>query len=111
MLNEQQILELLAKVGDKGITCKKLARHLYNANNSLFEAVSFDDIYRDLQAYLIKKSKHKHPYIEKTGKWGYYRLNKRRLKETMGWMVEEAEKDAPDEEKKETPDNYPSLFD
>jgi len=117
MLNEQQIVDLLAKTGNKGLTCKKLAKHLYNANNSLFEAASFDDIYRELQAYLNRKTKERFPYIEKTGEWGYYRLNDTKLRNSLGWMgnvedpsQEEAETQG---EKKPTtdPKNYPSLFD
>lgn len=110
MLNEQQIVELLAKTGDKGLTCKKLAKHIYNANNSLFETVSFEDIYRELQAYLNKKTKTRYSYIEKTGEWGYYRLNEQKLKEALGWIVE-GECETPEEEKKPTIANYPSLFD
>lgn len=115
MLNEQQIVELLAKTGDKGLTCKKLAKHLYNANNSLFEAASFDDIYRELQAYLNRKTKERFPYIEKTGEWGYYRLNDEKLKESLGWIGlvgNDEESDTTDEVNKTINlDNYPSLFD
>lgn len=110
MLNEQQIVELLIKAGCKGLTCKKLAKHIYNANNSLFEAASFDDIYRELQAYLNKKTKSRHPYIEKTDKWGYYRINERKLKDSLGWIVNEENK-CPEEEQRITLPNFPSLFD
>lgn len=110
MLNEQQIVELLAKAGNKGMTCKKLAKHLYNANNSLFEAASFDEIYRDLQVYLNKRVRYRHPYIEKTGEWGYYRLNEQKLRETLGWIIEE-ENQFIEEDKKQVSDNSPSLFD
>lgn len=110
MLNEQQIVELLAKAGNKGMTCKNLAKHIYNANNSLFEAASFDDIYRDLQVYLNKRIRYKHPYIENTGEWGYYRLNELKLRESLGWIIE-GERDANEEGSKPLSDNYPSLFD
>lgn len=112
MLNEHQILDILAKVGDKGLTCKNLARHLYNASNSLFQSASFDDIYRELQMYMIKKSKAKNSYIEKTGRWGYYRLNQEKLKTALGSLFDELEEEPEDEEpKKVTSCNGPSLFD
>lgn len=110
MLNEQQIIELLAKAGNKGMTCKKLAKHIFNANNSLFEEVSFDDIYRDLQAYLNKRALCRHPYIEKTDEWGYYRLNKQKLREKLEWIFEDENHDNEEDIKKE-PIDSPSLFD
>lgn len=114
MLNEQQIVELLAKAGTRGMTCKKLAKHLYNANNSLFETLSFDDIYRELQAYFYKKTKTRNSYIEKTGQWGYYRLNVEKLNTSLGWLIDynDEEKEQA-EEKNNTVDNtrYLSLFD
>lgn len=112
MLNEQQVVELLAKAGNKGMTCKKLAKHLYNANNSLFETASLANIYRDLQAYLNKKAKMRVPYIEKTEQWGYYRLNEENLKAHEGWLADDKDEVSPKEETKAIEaSRFPSLFD
>lgn len=115
MATDLQILQLLAKAGSRGLTCKMLAKHIYNANNSLFEAASFADIYRDTHACLVKMARQKDPFIEKTGQWGYYRINKENIERAQNFPLNfldyEEESDTPNDTPTISPDIYPSLFD
>lgn len=75
MKYEQDILKVLYEAGNDGLPIKKIARHVYNANNSLFEEASYDDIYKAVISIISKYKKNKNSVIESTGQWGHYRLN------------------------------------
>ena len=71
---EQQILRILLDVGGRGISVKKLAKHVYNHYCTLFYQPEFDKIHRYTQYYLLSRSRRADAIIEQTGKRGCYRL-------------------------------------
>lgn len=75
MTYKQQILQILLEVGERGISVRKLAKHVYNMNCTLFSQPDAQAVHRAVQQYLFSNSMSKHPLVESTGRWGYYRLN------------------------------------
>ena len=75
MLYDQQILKILSRVGERGISVSMLAKHVYNLNSTFFFQPDFQYIRQYVQQYLLHNSKSSQSLIESTGKRGYYRLN------------------------------------
>ncbi|MBP7097121.1 MAG: hypothetical protein KBA74_00345 [Prevotella sp.] len=73
---DQEILCFLLEAGDEGISVKKLALHVQNACNNLFNVVNFDDVYVYVRQYLMRNSKNPNSVIERTDSRGIYRINK-----------------------------------
>ena len=72
---DSEILYVLKEAGAKGLSIRKIARHVFNSRNSLFDVVSFDDVYRYVAGYLARSSKSEDSFIERTDVRGVYRLN------------------------------------
>ena len=72
---DQEILRFLLEAGDEGIAVKKLALHVQNACNNLFNVVNFDDVYVYVRQYLMRNSKNPNSVIERTDSRGIYRIN------------------------------------
>ncbi len=109
MKYEQDILKVLYEAGDDGLSVKKIVRHVYNANNSLFGETTYDDVYKAVTAYIQKCKKNKDNTVESTGQWGFYRLNTS-SKTSCQLMLEFTENKEDSEEKQaESTDNDNSL--
>lgn len=70
----REILSVLEEAGEKGLSVKKIARHVFNMNNSFFSNVSFDEIHRDVASFLSRNSRQKEPIVERTETRGVYRI-------------------------------------
>lgn len=66
---------MLTEAGMKGISVQKIARHVFNASNTFFETVSFEEVRSYVQQYLLKNSKNPDSIIESAGARGTYRMN------------------------------------
>ena len=66
---------VLKEAGDRGLSVQKIARHVFNASNSFFETIEFEEIRRYVQNYLLKNSKSSDSLFEKVGPKGIYRIN------------------------------------
>ena len=75
MAYEQQVLEILMKVGSRGIKVGKLSKHVYNMNCTLFSQPDLQTIHQYVQQYLLRNSKTPQSLIEHMDRRGYYRLN------------------------------------
>ena len=75
MTYDQQILDILTDVGERGISVQLLAKHVYNLNSTLFSTPNLQEIHTYVQQFLLKNSKSAQSLIESTGRRGYYRLN------------------------------------
>ena len=78
MTYDQQILSILTEAGERGISVKALAMHVYNMNSTFFSHPDFQDIHRQVQQYLLRKSKSPKSPVEHTEHRGCYRLNVQR---------------------------------
>ncbi len=88
MTYDQQILNILTDVGDKGMSVQLLSKHLYNLNTSLFTPLDIEDIRNYVQQYLLKNSKSPQSLIESTGRRGFYRLNTRNNADARQLMLD-----------------------
>ncbi len=75
MSYDRDIIFVLNEAGAKGLSVKKIARHVYNHNNGFFNVVSFDDVYRYVSSFLVRNSKMSDSIIERTDERGVYRIN------------------------------------
>ena len=71
---EQEILMVLTLAEGKGLKTEKIARHVFNACNSMFNPLDYKDIYNYVSQFLQKSQKGPHPIVEKIG-YGIYRIN------------------------------------
>ena len=72
---DEQILRILLEVGVRGISTKKLAKHVYNHSCTFFYQPDFDEVYRYVQSFLRRYSHSQQAMIEHAERWGHYRLN------------------------------------
>lgn len=75
MTYDQQILDLLLAVGERGISVSALTKHVFNLNSTFFSQPDLQEVKQYVQQYLLRNSKSKHSLIESTGRRGFYRLN------------------------------------
>lgn len=108
---EQEVFRVLTEAGEEGLAVQKIALHVYNACNSLFNPVSYEEVYAFVSRFLITKSRMPHSLIERTAYRGVYHLNFN-LKETQQLVLQfKQETDADVEEPKAPPvDMSLSLF-
>ncbi len=110
---EKQILRILLDVGERGISVKKLAKHVYNHYCTFFFQPDFQEIHRYTQRYLLSHSRTPNAIIEHTEKRGYYRLNTRNSKDARQLVLDfrhAANAEEPADEGKPAPDLSLSLF-
>ena len=109
MTYDREIIKVLTEAGHDGLSLAKIVRHVYNASNTLFETVDFEDVYRYVFSWLQKNSKSSDSLVEKAER-GIYRLNLN-SNETSQLMLQFT--DAVDETKDDKPqvDLSLSLFD
>lgn len=67
----------MVEAGDEGLSLKKIAMHVYNSNNNLFEKPDFNKIYSSIAQYLSKQSKMSDGMVKRIGTKGVYAINKR----------------------------------
>ena len=87
MQYRREIISVLTEAGEEGLSVRKIAYHVFNACNSLFCAVSYDEIYRSVATYLASNSKIPESVIMRTDRRGIYRLNLE-SKETQQLMIQ-----------------------
>ena len=66
---------MLVIAGSKGLKVEKIARHVYNACNSIFTPLEFREVHAYVTQYLIKNSKNPNSIIEKGKGYGVYHIN------------------------------------
>ena len=109
MTYDQQILDILTAVGEKGISVQLLAKHVYNNNLSFFYTPNLEEIRAYIQQYLLKNSKNPDSIIESAGVRGTYRMNPS-SKESQQLMLLFREDEQEEPETKQE-DQSLSLFD
>ena len=68
-----EIVRILSEAGADGLSVKKISRHVYNASNTFFETIDFEEVHRFVSNWLFRKSRQSSPIVEKTSR-GVYRL-------------------------------------
>ena len=72
---EQEILFILEEAGSSGLSLRKIAHHVYNSVNGLFEVVTYEQVYRSIVSYIYAQTKHPDGTVKSTGSRGKYCLN------------------------------------
>ncbi len=72
---EKEILTILQEAGDEGLSLSKIAKHVFNSQNSFFDTPNLENIHYCVSQYLIRNSKNPDSLIERCAKRGVYRLN------------------------------------
>ena len=54
---DEQIITILAKAGEQGMSVKKVSMQLYNINCTLFSTPDFNDIHKYVQQFLFRNSR------------------------------------------------------
>lgn len=67
-------MRVLIEAGTDGLQVRKIARHVYNANNTFFSDVSFESVYVSVSQYLNRESKRRNPQIVRISR-GVYAAN------------------------------------
>lgn len=71
---EQEILKVLTLADGKGLKTEKIARHVFNACNSMFNPLNYKEVHTFVSQYLIKAAKDEQSPIEKD-RHGIYQIN------------------------------------
>ena len=108
MTYDQQILDILTAVGEKGISVQLLAKHVYNNNLSFFYTPNLEEIRAYIQQYLLKNSEQPSSLIEKMERRGYYRLNTQNNPDARQLIIDFREESLPSD-KEERPDTDVDL--
>lgn len=74
MKYEQDIIDLLVKVGEAGLPLMSIVKHVFNAHNSFFEPIKEQNVYQSVRSYMIKNSSSIYSLFLK-GEDGKYKLN------------------------------------
>lgn len=106
---EQEVFRVLTEAGEEGLAVQKIALHVYNACNSLFNPVSYEEVYAFVSRFLIAKSRMPHSLIERTAHRGVYHLNFN-LKETQQLVLQFKQETDVEEPKAPSVDMSLSLF-
>ena len=80
---EEQILKIFSDVGRRDISVHLLAKHVYNMNCTLFHQPEMKEVVRETRNYVVRNSRGRQPILERTGRWGYYRLNSKGQREAQ----------------------------
>ncbi len=72
---EKEIFRVLTLAGKKGLKTDRIARHVFNACNSMFSPLDFKEVHVFVSQFLIRKSKNRDSWVEKCEGHGVYRLN------------------------------------
>ena len=112
---DEQIITILARAGERGMSVKKISMQLYNLNCTLFSSPDFKDIHKYVQLFLMRNSKTPQSLFCK-GEWGIYRLNPnsaQRQQLVINFADESLthEEDAEQEKRNDSPDLSLNLFD
>lgn len=107
---DQQILQILSIVDERGISVYSLAKHIYNQNSTFFTQPDLQEIHQYVQQYLLRNSKSSQSLIESTGRRGYYRLNTRGSQDARQLMLNFCEQDIEETVSEKPQQTDQSLF-
>lgn len=109
---DEEIYRVLAMVGQRGLTVKKISLHVHNACNNLFESISYGEVYSYVKDFLYRTSMKRQSCIERMGKRGLYRLKDAQDDPQLNFCYgEEGQDEPPQTDGVSVDESYPSLFD
>ena len=110
---EEDLLRILSKVGERGISVRALAKHIYNKRTSLFSQPDPEAIHSFVQHYLLYHANKPKGNVVRV-RHGYYRLNTR-IPYVKQLLIDFSNEEKQKEEEPPAPPRQPdfslSLFD
>ena len=110
MTYDDKILRFLTEAGTDGLSVKKLSRHVFNASNTLFEPIDYEEVHRYVQAFLLRNSRSSDSLVENVGRRGIYRLNPQSADSQQLMLMFRDEEEPTDDDPKPSIDLSLSLF-
>lgn len=113
---DEQIITILAKAGERGMSVKKVSMQLYNINCTLFSTPDFKEIHQYVQQFLFRNSRLSQSLFCNDLR-GIYKLNPNSARAQQLVLNfsdidnEEEEEDEKDKSRESSPDLSLSLFD
>lgn len=95
---------------DEGMHVAKISKHVFNACNTFFSTVSYEEVHREVLAILTRQCKNEASVVERAPQRGYYRI-RRDTDEGMQLQLQFREAQEEPEQPASTPDLSLSLFD
>lgn len=71
---DREIIRVLMEAGDRGLKTEKVALHVFNACNSMFNPLDFREVHTYVSRFLIRLSKKPASGVERCVPRGVYRL-------------------------------------
>lgn len=112
---DNEILRVLTLAGTKGLKTEKVARHVFNACNSMFCPLDYKEVHAYVSQFLIKCAKGSLSVIQKGEGHGIYRIN---FKDQVAQQLllkfaphDDGEVKEVREDAEQDRDTTPSLFD
>lgn len=111
---DEQIITILAKAGERGMSVKKVSMQLYNINCTLFSTPDFNDIHKYVQQFLFRNSRLSQSLFCNEAR-GIYKLNPNSTRAQQLALIFAEDTDNEDDDKEQprntSPDLSLSLFD
>lgn len=107
---DKQILDILTRAGERGLSVQAISKHVYNMNRTFFLTPDYDELRTYVQQYLLRNSKSPQSLVESTGQRGCYRLNTNGSQDARQLMLLFRDEQQPKEEEKPKQDLSLNLF-
>ncbi|MBR1485587.1 MAG: hypothetical protein IJ612_07870 [Prevotella sp.] len=72
---EQQILQILTAVGERGISMAALAKHVFNLSSTFFYQPDLQEVKAEVQKFVRRNTGSRQSLLEHAERRGWYRLN------------------------------------
>lgn len=89
---EREILRVLCEASADGLSVYKISVHVHNAANSLFDPVTFKEVHKEVQAWLLSELRKYNPLVCRCKRRGYYKMNLHSAKSTQLFLCFEPTK-------------------
>ena len=110
---DEQIITILARAGERGMSVKKISMQLYNLNCTLFSTPDFDEIHKYVQQFLFRNSRMSQSLFCNEA-WGQYKLNPcsgRSQQLALNFQEQHEDEEKEEDTHNQSPDLSLSLFD
>ena len=105
---DEQIITILAKAGEQGMSVKKVSMQLYNINCTLFSTPDFNDIHKYVQQFLFRNSRLSQSLFCNEAR-GIYKLNPNSARAQQLALIFAEQSDNEDDDEEQSRNTYPDL--
>lgn len=77
---EHEIINILIEAGASGLSLQKIVLHVYNACNSFFDELTYEEVYTSVSRYLLNCTADRFSFVQRLSR-GVYVLNREALQQ------------------------------